>query len=157
MSLTIGDNFSFLGSKPLDGRIKYDTVAAMKAMSESSLYEGCIAYCTATDKNYQWKSTNTVDSTLGKWRELETGGGATVLTGTLSSSSWNNYSQTATVQGMTSNTNGIVGLLDTATAAQTEAAAAAKIRPTAQGTNSITFACDTAPAVNIPFGVIVFD
>lgn len=73
MALTIGDNFSYQGAKPLDGRIKYDTIAAMKAMADSTLYEGCIAYCTATDKNYQWKSSNTVDATLGKWRELESG------------------------------------------------------------------------------------
>lgn len=74
MALTIGDNFSYLGAKPLDGRIKYETVAAMAGMGDSTLYDGCIAYCVATDKTYQWKSTNTVDSTLGKWREFETGG-----------------------------------------------------------------------------------
>lgn len=69
MALTLGDNFSYQASKPLDARLKYDTVAAMKAVADSTMYEGCLAYCVATDKTYQWKSTNTVDATLGKWRE----------------------------------------------------------------------------------------
>lgn len=73
MALTIGDNFSYMGAKPLDGRLKYDTVASMKAMADSVLYDGCLAYCTATDKTYQWKSTNEVDATLGKWREFSSG------------------------------------------------------------------------------------
>lgn len=75
MALTLGDNFSYQGAKPLDGRLKYDTVAAMKAVADATMYDGCLAYCSATDKTYQWKSTNTVDSTLGRWREFETGGG----------------------------------------------------------------------------------
>ena len=81
MALTIGDNFSYMGAKPLDARLKYDTVANMKAMADSVLYDGCLAYCVATDKTYQWKSTNTVDPTLGKWREFETGGGSTYTAG----------------------------------------------------------------------------
>lgn len=79
MALTLGDNFSYMGAKPLDARLKYDTVAAMKAMADSTLYDGCLAYCAATDKTYQWKSTNTVDATLGRWREFSSGGGASDL------------------------------------------------------------------------------
>ena len=75
MALTLGDNFSYMGSKPLDARLKYDTVAAMKAMADSILYDGCLAYCAATDKTYQWKSTNPVDPDLGKWREFTSGSG----------------------------------------------------------------------------------
>ena len=78
MALTLGDNFSYQGAKPLDARLKYDTVAAMKAVSDSTLYDGCLAYCTATEKTYQWKSTNTVDTTLGRWREFESGASVTV-------------------------------------------------------------------------------
>lgn len=81
MALTIGDNFSYMGAKPLDGRLKYDTVASMKAMADSVLYDGCLAYCVATDKTYQWKSTNDVDATLGKWREFESGGSDNVVEG----------------------------------------------------------------------------
>lgn len=75
MSLVLGDNFSYGGSKPLDARLKYNTLAEMKAVADATMYNGCTAYCEATDKTYQWKSTNTVDETLGRWREFSSGGG----------------------------------------------------------------------------------
>ena len=75
MAIQVADGFSYSGSKPLDARLKYDTVANMKAVADASMYDGCLAYCVATDKTYQWKSTNTVDDTLGKWREFSSGGG----------------------------------------------------------------------------------
>lgn len=74
MGISVADNFSYLGGKPLDGRIQYATLAAMKAMADATLYEGCEAYCIETDKYYKWKSSNTVDASTGKWREIEGGG-----------------------------------------------------------------------------------
>ena len=79
MSLVIGDNFSYQGSKPLDARLKYDTLAHMVATAENTLYNGIIAYCEGEDKTYQWKSTNEVDQTLAKWREYTSGGSASDL------------------------------------------------------------------------------
>ena len=76
MGISVADNFSYLGGKPLDGRIQYATLAAMKAMADATLYEGCEAYCVATDKYYKWLSSNTVDADTGKWREVESGGGS---------------------------------------------------------------------------------
>lgn len=73
MALTLGDNFSYGGSKPLDARLTYSTLADMKAVADSTMYNGCLAYCVATDKTYQWKSSNTVDPDTGKWREFTTG------------------------------------------------------------------------------------
>lgn len=75
MSLIIGDNFSYLGAKPLDGRLSYATISAMAGMAASSLYDGIMAFCVETGKEYQWKSANTEDPTLGKWREFEAGEG----------------------------------------------------------------------------------
>lgn len=75
MALTLGDNFSYQGAKPLDARLKYDTLASMKAVADATMYDGCLAYCVATDKTYQWKSTNTVDVNTGRWREFTSGGG----------------------------------------------------------------------------------
>ena len=75
MSILVGDNFSYSAAKPLDGRLKYDTLANMKAVADATMYDGCLAYCSATDKTYQWKSTNTVDADTGKWREFSSGGG----------------------------------------------------------------------------------
>ena len=81
MALTLGDNFSYQGAKPLDARLVYSTVASMKAVADSTMYDGCMAYCTATSKTYQWKSTNAVDETTGKWREFTSGGGSSVVSG----------------------------------------------------------------------------
>ena len=78
MSLTIGDNFSYQGAKPLDSRLTYATIAEMKSKADSTLYDGIMAFCKADGKNYQWKSTNEVDATLGKWREFESGASVTV-------------------------------------------------------------------------------
>ena len=73
MALQIGDNFSYQGAKPLDARLTYNTIAEMASKADSTLYDGIIAFCKANGKNYQWKSTNEVDATLGKWREFESG------------------------------------------------------------------------------------
>jgi len=161
MALTLGDNFSYLGAKPLDGRIQYSTVAAMAAMADSTLYDGCIAYCSATDKNYQWKSGNSVDPTTGKWRELETGGGggggseATVLTGTLTAAGWSNKSQTATVTGLLATDNGVIGALNTATTAQLEAMRDAVLSVSTVANGAVTFSCEETPSIDIPFGVLI--
>ena len=82
MSILLGDNFKYYAGKPLDARLKYDTIAAMASMSASTLYDGIIAYCSEDGKTYQWKSGNTTDPTLGKWREFETGGSGVPAGGT---------------------------------------------------------------------------
>lgn len=88
MALTLGDNFSYGGSKPLDARLTYATLAEMKAVPDSTMYNGCMAYCVATDKTYQWKSSNTVDPDTGRWREFQTGS-TIVVDDEISSSSKN--------------------------------------------------------------------
>lgn len=79
MAISIADNFSYQGSKPLDSRIKYDSIASMKDTVTNTLYDGCLAYVTATQKYYTYNSTNDIDPTTGKWRELQTGGGGTTV------------------------------------------------------------------------------
>lgn len=74
MAISVADNFSYKGSKPLDARVKYSTVADMKNATASDLYDGCFAYVTATKKYYSYDSSNTVDETTGKWREYSSGG-----------------------------------------------------------------------------------
>lgn len=76
MAIQVADNFSYQGAKPLDARLKYNTVADMVAVGASTIYDGILAYVVATKTYYTYDSTNDVDVTLGKWRELETGGGA---------------------------------------------------------------------------------
>jgi hypothetical protein len=73
MAIQIADNFSYQGKKPLDGRVQFNTLADMVAASADVLYDGCLAYVKGNKKYYTYDSTNDVDGTLGKWRELETG------------------------------------------------------------------------------------
>lgn len=72
MSIQVGDNFKYLGKKPIDDRMLYSTLSEMVSIPETSLYEGCKAYVIATGKEYQYKSGNTVDLNTGKWRNTET-------------------------------------------------------------------------------------
>lgn len=71
MSIQVGDNFKYLGKKPIDDRMLYSTLSEMVSIPETSLYEGCKAYVIATGKEYQYKSGNTVDANTGKWRSTE--------------------------------------------------------------------------------------
>lgn len=75
MGISVADNFDHKSKKPLDARTSYSTLALMKAVTDANMNEGCLAYCAETDKYYKFLSTNTVDSTTGKWREFSSGGG----------------------------------------------------------------------------------
>lgn len=69
--IQVGDNFDHKSKKPLDGRVQYATLAAMKAVSDANIYEGCTAFCVETGKEYRFLSSNTVNENTGKWREHE--------------------------------------------------------------------------------------
>ena len=79
--IKVGDNFSYKGKKPLDSRDCFDTVSEMAQFAETSLDEGHLSYVKETDKYYKFNSTNNVDSTLGKWREYNNGGGGSGTAG----------------------------------------------------------------------------
>lgn len=66
------------------------------------------------------------------------------------------YTQTLTVGIMTANSNAIVGLSDTATAAQARECRWAKIRPMAQGAGTLTLAADgSRPEVDLPVSIMI--
>ena len=69
MALNIGDNFSYLGAKPLDARRVFASKAALDAVSLSTVYEGMVAYTQLEDKYYRLKS--------GVWVEFQSGSGIT--------------------------------------------------------------------------------
>lgn len=72
--INIADNFNLAGSsKPLDGRDEFATVAEMKACTVCN--EKHICYVRENQKQYQFSSSNTLDSTTGYWREYSIGGG----------------------------------------------------------------------------------
>lgn len=71
MALNIGDNFSYLGAKPLDNREVFLTKADLTAVSLSTVYEGMVAYVKSEDKYYRLKGTTWVEfssgSGISKW------------------------------------------------------------------------------------------
>lgn len=76
MAIQTASNFMYKGKNFLDARQSFDTILAMTSFSITSLPEGFIAYNKETDKYYKFNSTNDVDTTLGKWREYNGGGGS---------------------------------------------------------------------------------
>lgn len=70
MSLKLGDNFSYQARKPLDERLTFDTLSEMISLSDSVIYTGLLAFNNETNKFYVFNVDNTVDATLGKWREF---------------------------------------------------------------------------------------
>ena len=68
MSLGIGDNFNYSGRKPNFSRDSYETLAALRAVRDSDVDDGHLAYCAEDRRTYKFGSFNTVDSRMGKWR-----------------------------------------------------------------------------------------
>lgn len=81
MAIKIGANFAYNGKLPNFERDSFETKAAMKAFDENSIDEGHLSYCKEDGKVYQYKHTNTVDTTTGRWRLFKTDADA-VLNGT---------------------------------------------------------------------------
>ena len=100
MAISVADNFSYQGTKPLDARVSFDTVAAMAAASDATLYDGCFAYVKATKKYYSYDSNNTQDPTTGKWREFSGGSSGGDGVGTvINLTTTTLYNETVTVTG----------------------------------------------------------
>ena len=96
----------------------------------------------------------------GAWSaQNPTGGAPTTLSLTAAAGSWTSATpptQTITATGVTSSNTIIVGLADSATSVQLEAAQAGNIRCTAQAAGEITLTCyGTEPTENIPVSVVI--
>lgn len=81
MAIKIGANFAYNGKLPNFERDSFETKAVMKAFDENSIDEGHLSYCKEDGNVYQYKHTNTVDTTTGRWRLFKTEADA-VLNGT---------------------------------------------------------------------------
>lgn len=73
MAIKIGSNFTFQGEQPNFERDKFATKADMKAFPETSIDDGHLSYCAEDRNTYQFKSSNSVDVTTGKWRLFRDG------------------------------------------------------------------------------------
>ena len=72
MAIKIGANLAYNGKLPNFERDSFETKASMKAFDENSIDEGHLSYCKEDGNIYQYKHTNTVDATTGKWRLFKT-------------------------------------------------------------------------------------
>lgn len=70
MAIKFTGNVEFKGKQSFEVRAEYATLVAMKAADERGLNDGLIAYNKESKKHYTFNGSNTVDGTLGKWREL---------------------------------------------------------------------------------------
>lgn len=78
MAIKIGANLAYNGKLPNFDRDSFETKAAMKAFDENSIDEGHLSYCKEDGNVYQYKHTNTVDTTTGRWRLFKTEADATL-------------------------------------------------------------------------------
>lgn len=73
MAIKIGANLAFQGKQPNFERDRFATKADMKAFPETSIDDGHLSYCMEDKNTYQFKSSNSVDATTGKWRLFRNG------------------------------------------------------------------------------------
>lgn len=77
----------------------------------------------------------------------------TLRTATLTTSGWSSNSQTLTVQGVISDSDSQIVRISPADKASATAWAEAGVWCTTQGTNSLTFTCDSVPSANINLNI----
>ena len=72
MSTSLIDNLDYRAARFLDSRQGVATLAALRAVTESSVPDGFRAYCAETALWYEYNSSNTPDTITGKWRAIRT-------------------------------------------------------------------------------------
>lgn len=77
--IMIAAPMDYKGRFPLDLRNSFTDISEMLAYPEASLDDGHLSFVRETGKTYQYDSTNEIDSTLGKWRIFNSGGGSTQM------------------------------------------------------------------------------
>ena len=116
MSISLNANFELLSAGLyLDARQQFNTIIEMKDFAETSIPDGFITYNKETQKHYVFDSSNTVDATLGKWREYNSGGGITIYDDTEVKSdiaSLKEYKQNKTDDTLTTTDKTITGAIN---------------------------------------------
>lgn len=81
------------------------------------------------------------------------------VSATLLASGWSNGEQTVAAAGVTATSNGMISLAESATSTQYNAAQDAGLMLTAQGAGTVTVSAmnGTAPTVDIPILILLFD
>ncbi len=155
-SISLASSIEGKMGSALDGRMVCATKADLTASGSFPYpFIGLITSVQSEGKLYMLTGSDpTVES---NWKEIgaDTSDGSTMLTGTLAAASWSSETQTVTVQGVKADSIGVIGLLNTATTSQYEAAQDAGIKVTTVAANAITFTCEETPLIDIPFGVLI--
>ena len=71
MGTSLIDNFDYRGRRFLDDRQQAATLAALRAIPESTVPDGFRAYCAETGRWYEYGSANTADPATGRWRTAD--------------------------------------------------------------------------------------
>lgn len=79
MGINLTSNFSPKTPQFLDDRQSVKTLQEMKAFDTNLLPEGFECYVVAKDKKYKYLSTNISRLDTGKWREITSNSGSSVL------------------------------------------------------------------------------
>ena len=88
----------------------------------------------------------------------ENSGTSTSVSSVLLASGWSNNQQTLVIDGITANSNGIIGLAQSATTEEIESAQSADLYICGQGVDTITVAIlGKTPSHDIPIEVILFN
>ena len=72
MGTSLIDNFDYRGRRFLDDRQQAATLAALRAIPESTVPDGFRAYCAETGRWYEYGSANTADPATGRWKIVPT-------------------------------------------------------------------------------------
>ena len=78
--MEISENFSYIGPNQNFDRDSYATIAEMKAVQDKHMPNIFLATCEETGKAYIYRKANSVDATLGKWRDAAIDESASKLT-----------------------------------------------------------------------------
>lgn len=70
MGIQLTTGFRLNSKAPNFDRDQFQTLTGMKEFKEESIPEGYITYCLEDRTLYQYKGSNTLDPTTGKWRKL---------------------------------------------------------------------------------------
>lgn len=159
MAINVSQAFHRTASAAIDDTMTL-TKAQMVAVNDNLMPSYYFTVCQDDGFIYLYDKSATPSSQTGKFTKFEGGGGSggeggTVLTGTLLASGWSDNVQTVTITGLNADANGVVGMLNTATPTQFEAAENAALTVSAMSANSLTFACEETPLIDIPFGVVI--
>lgn len=113
------------------------------------------AYLTPDDGGFYIDAL--VGDTQKRIRINPSGGGSRAVTATLTVAGWENGQQTISVDGLTADQNGIIGLTQDISTAEKEAVRAAEMTVCGQSDGTLTIAMDgDKPTCDIPVVIILF-